>query len=338
MINDVIKHGHSYIWDMEIDSYKDVFLHDFYDDTTINFEYLHCEEMYIDMYGLKRRDNSTWEITIPIKCFDEIQEFETACREMSKHCDFLISYSISKQKFVEPTITILIDKDMSIYEAFYYAISKMDAVIDYTLSLRENRLSNKLRLIVDNKLPVYHRAMKKVELELSNFTTDDSSNIHKIIEISSRVKTIDSIQEKVYRKNICQFELFERFDDIAGVRCTCEFLNDVYDVLEYIKQNPLFNVQSIEDKIINPSQAGYRGIHIIVTTDVYYKGSVYNNIKVEIQLRTAFQNAWSMKTHQLTYKQKSIPVDISETMKMMSDALNEADNAAQKIRNSLRHL
>ena len=45
-----------------------------------------------------------------------------------------------------------------------------------------------------------------------------------------------------------------------------------------------------------------------------------------------------MKTHQLTYKQKSIPVDISETMKMMSDALNEADNAAQKIRNSLRHL
>lgn len=338
MINDVIKHGHSYIWDMEIDSYKDVFLHDFYDDTTINFEYLHCEEMYIDMHGLKRRDNSTWEITIPIKCFDEIQEFETACREMSKHCDFLISYSISKQKFVEPTIAILIDKDMSIYEAFYYAISKMDAVIDYTLSLRENRLSNKLRLIVDNKLPVYHRAMKKVELELSNFTTDDSSNIHKIIEISSRVKTIDSIQEKVYRKNICQFELFERFDDIAGVRCTCEFLNDVYDVLEYIKQNPLFNVQSIEDKIINPSQAGYRGIHIIVTTDVYYKGSVYNNIKVEIQLRTAFQNAWSMKTHQLTYKQKSIPVDISETMKMMSDALNEADNAAQKIRNSLRHL
>ena len=338
MINDVIKHGHSYIWDMEIDSYKDVFLHDFYDDTTINFEYLHCEEMYIDMHGLKRRDNSTWEITIPIKCFDEIQVFETVCREMTKHCDFLISYSISKQKFVEPTITILIDKDMSIYEAFYYAISKMDAVIDYTLSLRENRLSNKLRLIVDNKLPVYHRAMKKVELELSNFTTDDSSNIHKIIEISSRVKTIDSIQEKVYRKNICQFELFERFDDIAGVRCTCEFLNDVYDVLEYIKQNPLFNVQSIEDKIINPSQAGYRGIHIIVTTDVYYKGSVYNNIKVEIQLRTAFQNAWSMKTHQLTYKQKSIPVDISETMKMMSDALNEADNAAQKIRNSLRHL
>lgn len=338
MINDVIKHGHSYIWDMEIDSYKDVFLHDFHDNTIIDFTYLHCDEMYTGMHGLKRKDHLTWEITIPIKCFESTQKLEIACQELSVHCDFLISYSTPKQKYVDPTITVLIDKDISIYEAFYYAIAKRDTVIDYAFSLKENRLSNKLRKIVDNKLPVYHRAMKKVELELSNFTTDDSSNIHKIIEISSRVKTIVSIQEKVYRKNICQFELFERFDDIAGVRCTCEFLNDVYDVLEYIKQNPLFNVQSIEDKIINPSQAGYRGIHIIVTTDVYYKGSVYNNIKVEIQLRTAFQNAWSMKTHQLTYKQKSIPVDISETMKMMSDALNEADNAAQKIRNSLRHL
>ena len=131
-------------------------------------------------------------------------------------------------------------------------------------------------------------------------------------------------------------KLFERFDDIAGVRCTCEFLSDVYDVLEYIKQNPLLNVQSIEDKILSPSEAGYRGIHIIATTDVYYQGSVYENIKVEIQLRTAFQNAWSMKTHQLTYKQNAISEEISNTMRMMSDALKEADDAAQKIKDALR--
>ena len=301
MIDDVIKHGRNYIWDMEIDTYKDVFLHDFYDDTIVDFEYLHCDEMYTDMHGLKRKDHSTWEISIPIKCFENTEKLEIACQEMSIHCDFFISYSISKQEYDNSEIIILIDKDMSIYDAFYY------------------------------------RAMKKVELELSNFTTDDSANIHKIIEICSRVKDVNSIQEKVYRKGICQFELFERFDDIAGVRCTCEFLSDVYDVLEYIKQNPLFNVKSIEDKIINPTQAGYRGIHIIVTTNIYYQSSVYNDIKVEIQLRTAFQNAWSMKTHQLTYKQKSIRDDISETMKMMSDALKEADDAAQKIKSLLQN-
>ena len=337
MIDDVIKHGRNYIWDMEIDTYKDVFLHDFYDDTIVDFEYLHCDEMYTDMHGLKRKDHSTWEISIPIKCFENTEKLEIACQEMSIHCDFFISYSISKKEYDNSEIIILIDKDMSIYDAFNYAISKRNAVIDYASSLQSNTLSKMLRKEVNDKKPIYYRAMKKVELELSNFTTDDSANIHKIIEICSRVKDVNSIQEKVYRKGICQFELFERFDDIAGVRCTCEFLSDVYDVLEYIKQNPLFNVKSIEDKIINPTQAGYRGIHIIVTTNIYYQSSVYNDIKVEIQLRTAFQNAWSMKTHQLTYKQKSIRDDISETMKMMSDALKEADDAAQKIKSLLQN-
>ena len=186
--------------------------------------------------------------------------------------------------------------------------------------------------MVIDRLPIFSRAAKKVELELSNFKTDDSSNDHKIVEISSRTKTLNSIQEQVYRKKICQFELFERFDDIAGVRCTCEFLSDVYEVLEYIKQNPLFNVLFIEDKIAFPSDAGYRGIHIIVSTSVYYQGSIHENIKVEIQLRTAFQNAWSMKTHQLTYKQENIPEDVSETMRKMSDALKDADDAAQQIK------
>ena len=84
----------------------------------------------------------------------------------------------------------------------------------------------------------------------------------------------------MYRKSICQFDVFERFDDIAGVRCTCEFLSDVYDVLSYIRENPLFRVYDIEDIIEKPSKTGYRGIHVIVTTDVYYHGSLYKDINI----------------------------------------------------------
>ena len=98
--------------------------------------------------------------------------------------------------------------------------------------------------------------------------------------------------------------MFEKFDDIAGVRCTCEYLDDVYEVLEYIKENPLLRVIEIDDKIDNCTKEGYRGIHIIVFTKIYYKGILHENVKVEIQLRTSFQNAWSMKTHQLTYKRE----------------------------------
>ncbi len=336
-MEEIIKHGRSFIWDLEIDSYKDVYIDDFYQDTIIDFEYLHCEEMYTGINNLRRYENSTWIISVPIRCDIDKTLLKNACKELSLNSDFLVSYYISGEQYYDSEITVLINNNMSIFDAFNYAITKRDIVIDYTCSLENKTLSKLVRQQVANKLPIYSRAMKKVELELSNFTTDEKINANKIIEISSRVKTPNSIQEKVYRKSISQFEIFEKFDDIAGVRCTCEFLSDVYDVLEYIKQNPLIKVLFIDDKIETPSESGYRGIHIIVSTDVYFQGTLYENIKVEIQLRTAFQNAWSMKTHQLTYKRETdISDDISKTMRMMSDSLKEADEAAQQIKETLR--
>lgn len=336
-MEEIIKHGRSFIWDLEIDSYKDVYIDDFYQDTIIDFEYLHCEEMYTGINNLRRYENSTWIISVPIRCDIDKTLLKNACKELSLNSDFLVSYYISDEQYYDSEITVLINNNMSIFDAFNYATTKRDIVIDYTCSLENKTLSKLVRQQVANKLPIYSRAMKKVELELSNFTTDEKINANKIIEISSRVKTPNSIQEKVYRKSISQFEIFEKFDDIAGVRCTCEFLSDVYDVLEYIKQNPLIKVLFIDDKIETPSESGYRGIHIIVSTDVYFQGTLYENIKVEIQLRTAFQNAWSMKTHQLTYKRETnISDDISKTMRMMSDSLKEADEAAQQIKETLR--
>lgn len=70
---------------------------------------------------------------------------------MSIHCDFFISYSISKQEYDNSEIIILIDKDMSIYDAFNYAISKRNAVIDYASSLQSNTLSKMLRKEVNDK-------------------------------------------------------------------------------------------------------------------------------------------------------------------------------------------
>lgn len=332
----IVKHGHNYILELEIDNYKDVFLNDFYTDSIIDFEYIYCEEIYTGCHDLQRRGDSNWQITVPIGDFVSSTALGQACQELMKHQMYLLSYSVSKTQYENHEITILIDHNMSIYDAFNYAVEKRDIVLDYISSLENHTISRIVKQTVTEKLPIYLRAMKKVELELTNFRTDDACNHHKIIEISSRVKEIDSIQEKIYRKRVCQFDIFEKFDDIAGVRCTCEFLSDVYDVLLYIQNNPLLCVKSIEDKIKDPSEAGYRGVHIIVTTDVYYHDTFYENIKVEIQLRTAFQNAWSMKTHQLTYKRESaIPEEISNAMRAMSDALNDADHVAQQIKDKL---
>lgn len=94
----------------------------------------------------------------------------------------------------------------------------------------------------------------------------------------------------------------------------------------------MFNVLSIDDKIKSSSAQGYRGIHVIVDTEIYYQKCLHKNIKVEIQLRTAFQNAWSMKTHELTYKKEQVSKEIVEAMKRLSDTLNEADKTALEIK------
>lgn len=165
-----------------------------------------------------------------------------------------------------------------------------------------------------------------------NYITDNDSNANKIVEIEGRVKELSSIEEKVYRKNICEYEVFDKFDDIAGVRCICEYLDDVYDVLEYLKSNSLLKIVDIDDKIESSSPQGYRGIHVIISVDIFFQDKLYENIKVETQLRTAFQNAWSTKTHVLTYKQDNLNVaEVESVMKELSEVLYEADKVAQKM-------
>lgn len=183
-------------------------------------------------------------------------------------------------------------------------------------------------------LPVYERAKNFIILELKSFSNEVDAAQCRVIDIDGRIKSIDSIEEKVYRKGILSSQIFERFDDIAGVRVVCEYISDVYYLLEYIKDNPLIRVIEIDDKIDKPTQEGYRGIHVIVEVDVYYNKQLSKDVKVEIQLRTSFQNGWAMKTHELTYKRKGdLTKEISDQMKILSNSLYEADLKAQELRN-----
>lgn len=82
-------HGFSYIWDLEIDSYKDIYLDDFYTDTVIDFEYLHCDEMYIGLHGLRRYKDSNWQISVPICNFIGENTLESSLRGIVETLLFL---------------------------------------------------------------------------------------------------------------------------------------------------------------------------------------------------------------------------------------------------------
>lgn len=333
-----MEHGYYNILDMEIDSYKDQFLSEMYDDTRISIDGIHCDEAFTYIWNLIKVSDKLWKATVQIRCFEnnEREFFDYACLCYQKRFGTIAEWSVPKSQYDFYTVTVYIEKDMSLFEAYNYIMHIRDRIIEDTGCCKNKTLCADVRGLINSRMPVYQRAMNKVKLELENFITDNESNVGKIIDITGRVKEIKSIEEKVYRKSISQYEALDRFDDLAGVRCICEYLNDVYEVLMYIKGNPLINVLEIDDKIKKPSEQGYRGIHVIVAVDVYYHGTLYSGVKVEVQLRTAFQNAWSTKTHVLTYKKEQHEIAHQlQTMYELGEKLYKADLVAQKIKQAL---
>lgn len=237
------------------------------------------------------------------------------------------------------SVIVKIPSDTCMYELEEKCKHMINRIVSDIGFREDKKLSFEKKEDVKNKLPVYKRALNKVKMEIENFKEETYENKNKIIDILGRVKDIDSIEEKVYRKDISSYEIFDKFDDIAGIRVVCEYLDDVYELLEYINTHPEFNILKIEDKIKEPIKTGYRGIHIILSTNVYYKQTLYKGIKIEIQVRTSFQNTWSMKTHKLTYKNEdNIPKEMLETMKELSDVLHSADEKVQLIKKKIDKL
>lgn len=291
------------------------------------------DEVWPDAY-IDRVEENVWILTDVTRKYMEESDipqsvYEQMSLEMNSSEDYEIEIPNSNYRII-----IRKDEDFKIISVLWDEVR--EDFFEYFSAVTGKNLVKKTRKRISQILPVYERAKNVIILELESFSKEVEIDQCRIIDISGRVKSVDSIEEKVYRKGILSSQIYERFDDIAGVRVVCEYISDVYYLLDYIKENPLIRVIEIDDKIEKPTQEGYRGIHVIVEVDVYYNKQLYKDVKVEIQLRTSFQNGWAMKTHELTYKRKSdLSKEISNQMKILSDSLYEADSKAQKLRNMI---
>lgn len=278
----------------------------------------------------ERKEEKLWIFTdvndrYAIKVIDN----DMLMKEMNDNEDYEIN-------LIGSDIQIIIRDDITLREVYSLWNRVKNDYIGYATAIESHKLYKNVKNKVMKVLPVYERAKNKIILELDSYSKEVNNNECKIIEVIGRTKDIESIEEKVYRKQICSSKIFERFDDIAGVRVVCEYISDVYKLLEYIKDNPLMKIIQIEDKIKTPTNEGYRGIHIIVVVEIFYGGKLYNDVKVEIQLRTSFQNAWAMKTHNLTYKKEAqLSNSVLSQMKELSEYLYNADKKAQELKDIL---
>jgi ppGpp synthetase/RelA/SpoT-type nucleotidyltranferase len=116
--------------------------------------------------------------------------------------------------------------------------------------------------------------------------------------IAQRLKRLPSIISKLKRKYPGQKGTMKlsRMQDIAGCRAVLPSLSLVQKLYEneYLKGNIKHQRLNERDYIKNPKEDGYRSIHLVYKYQSDKKGKQdYNDLLVEIQLRTKLQHIWA---------------------------------------------
>lgn len=182
----------------------------------------------------------------------------------------------------------------------------------------------------------YEFGMREVETKISilrdEFTHDHAYN--PIEHVKSRLKTPDSIVEKIARKGIAEPD-FERIraeiTDIAGVRVTCSFVADVYRLFDLLTAQDDVTVRTVKDYIASPKENGYKSLHAIIEVPVFLSTGALV-VPVEVQFRTIAMDFWASLEHKIYYKfSNRVPSHLVDSLSEAAEAAAELDSRMERL-------
>ena len=206
-----------------------------------------------------------------------------------------------------------------------------------TASVRELR---QLRDQLQRFLLEYQFAMREVETKIS-ILRDEFELMHDynpIEHVSSRVKTPDSLVEKVARKGIDPDteSIRHHITDIAGVRITCSFVADAYRLFDLLTQQDDIRVRTVKDYIATPKENGYKSLHAIVDVPVFLSSGRVD-IPVEVQFRTIAMDFWAALEHNIYYKyDRAVPAELLSGLREAADTAAELDVRMERLHREIR--
>lgn len=184
-------------------------------------------------------------------------------------------------------------------------------------------------------LLIYKFALDEVQTKL-NILNEEFMVIHKrspIEHIKSRVKTVESITEKLTRRGyeVSIENAKEYLNDIAGIRVVCSFYSDIYTIYDLLRKQSDIHIIEVKDYIKNPKSNGYRSLHLIIEIPVYLSDGL-RRVRVEVQIRTIAMDFWASLEHKIYYKfNKSIPSEIIGELKECAEMVNYLDDRLLRI-------
>jgi len=155
------------------------------------------------------------------------------------------------------------------------------------------------------------------------------------VPIESRVKSWNSIQDKIQRRNLIIEKLTE-LGDLVGLRVIVLFRRDVDKLCSVVERT--FQILEKEDtsQRLDESQFGYHSVHYTIRLPQQWLTipSLSNlaEFRAELQIRTMSQHMWDEASHFLQYKQESnVPDSVRRSIHRVSALLETVDLEFERV-------
>lgn len=211
---------------------------------------------------------------------------------------------------------------------------------EYLINI-ENSLVNREKIDINDKkfekvMFLYRAALKELKTKIDILQEELKlfSGYEPVEYVITRIKKPESILNKLERKDLeSTYEnMFEKIDDIAGIRIVCNFKSDVYKLVDIISSFQDVRLLEKKDYLKNPKTSGYRSYHIILEVPVNFSSGIMY-VKVELQIRTLAMDFWASLEHKLKYKNQRISKQDSKNLIKYAKIIDNIDENMLNISN-----